>query len=42
MINFYILSKRLHKNRKGLPDSKVAVFTKKEYDFAISFLYSFI
>ena len=38
MISVYILSKTLHRKRKGLSDARVASFTKKEYDFAVHFL----
>ena len=42
MISVYILSKTLHRKRKGLSDARVASFTKKEYDFAVHFLQIFI
>ena len=42
MIIFYILSKRFFLKREGLSDARVASIIKKEYGFAVHFLYKFI
>ena len=38
MINFYVLPKRFFLNLKGLPDARVVLITKKEYDLSLHFL----
>ena len=40
MISFYILSERFFLKHKGLSDARVAPVTKKEYGFAVHFLYT--
>ena len=42
MISFYIISKRFFLNCERLSDARVASATKKEYGFAVHFLYRFI
>ena len=42
MIIFYILSEIFLLKRKGLSDARVTSITKKEYGFAVQFLYRFI
>ena len=37
MISFYILSKRFSLKREGLSGARVALITKKEYDFVVHF-----
>ena len=40
MLSFHILSNTLRLKRKGLFDAKVVSITKKEYGFAVQFIYS--
>ena len=42
MISFYIPSERFFPKHKGLSDARVVSITKKEYGFAVHFLYRFI
>ena len=42
MVSFYILTKRFFLKLEGLSDARVASITKKEYGFAVQFLYRFI
>ena len=42
IFSFYILSKMLHLNCKGLSDGKVVSLTKKKYGFALQFSQIFI
>ena len=42
MISFYILSKRFFLKCKRLSDGRVVSTTKKEYGFAVHFIYRFI
>ena len=42
MISFYILSKKLFLERKGLPDARVVTITNFKYAFAVYFLQIFI
>ena len=39
-MSFYILSKGFFLKRKGLADTRVVSVSKKEYGFAVHFLYS--
>ena len=42
MISFYILSERFFLKREGLSNARIASITKKEYGFAVHYLYRFI
>ena len=42
MISFYIISKIFFLKREGLSDVREASTTKKEYGFAVHFLYRFM